>query len=308
MFILLDIDECELFHGGQAGRLCLDACVNTPGGYRCSCPGGYNLTRDGRSCKGVNLSSALHYITCSTAQRINRMTEFYNNFHSQISMNVQPDRTTAQKIKCVLTHMVVFSVSVWSAQKSLMLHMSKHRPRKPSFHFLTFWLTHIECMNCSIPRIHVFFPQSLWTQPLSAGQQGMFPGPKLVLLPLPGRCVQPFSSTCHVQGLSTASDRRYAPFLPARGKASPPPLHSPAFRSRDGWADAGQSCAGTCHIGGRGGDDWAGEESPAGKIYHQSNHVCVTVWLLERLGSKNKLVHKSQTSVNLAKDSGFRLV
>ncbi len=49
----LDIDECELFHNGQAGRLCLHACVNTPGGYRCSCPAGYNVTRDGRSCKGA---------------------------------------------------------------------------------------------------------------------------------------------------------------------------------------------------------------------------------------------------------------
>lgn len=52
-----DIDECELFHNGQAGRLCLHACINTPGGYRCSCPAGYNLTRDGRSCKGaLNIS------------------------------------------------------------------------------------------------------------------------------------------------------------------------------------------------------------------------------------------------------------
>uniref|UniRef100_UPI0037E8EA73 fibulin-7 isoform X1 n=1 Tax=Semicossyphus pulcher TaxID=241346 RepID=UPI0037E8EA73 len=49
-----DIDECELFHNGQAGRLCLHACVNTPGGYRCSCPVGYNATRDGRSCKDID--------------------------------------------------------------------------------------------------------------------------------------------------------------------------------------------------------------------------------------------------------------
>uniref|UniRef100_A0A668TPW2 Fibulin 7 n=1 Tax=Oreochromis aureus TaxID=47969 RepID=A0A668TPW2_OREAU len=49
-----DIDECELFHNGQAGRLCLHACVNTPGGYRCSCPAGYNVTRDGRSCKDID--------------------------------------------------------------------------------------------------------------------------------------------------------------------------------------------------------------------------------------------------------------
>lgn len=47
-----DIDECELFHMGQGGRLCLHTCVNTPGGYRCACPAGYNLTRDGRNCKG----------------------------------------------------------------------------------------------------------------------------------------------------------------------------------------------------------------------------------------------------------------
>ncbi|XP_071237623.1 fibulin-7-like [Salvelinus alpinus] len=49
-----DIDECELFHMGQAGRLCLHACVNTPGGYRCTCPAGYNVTRDGRNCKDID--------------------------------------------------------------------------------------------------------------------------------------------------------------------------------------------------------------------------------------------------------------
>uniref|UniRef100_A0A8D3CGZ6 Sushi domain-containing protein n=1 Tax=Scophthalmus maximus TaxID=52904 RepID=A0A8D3CGZ6_SCOMX len=49
-----DIDECELFHNGQAGKLCLHACINTPGGYRCSCPVGYNATRDGRSCKDID--------------------------------------------------------------------------------------------------------------------------------------------------------------------------------------------------------------------------------------------------------------
>lgn len=50
-----DIDECELFHNGPAGKLCLHKCVNTPGGYRCSCPAGYNVTRDGRSCKGEEI-------------------------------------------------------------------------------------------------------------------------------------------------------------------------------------------------------------------------------------------------------------
>ncbi|XP_067275729.1 fibulin-7 isoform X1 [Pseudorasbora parva] len=52
--VCTDIDECKLFHNGQAGRLCVYACVNTAGGYRCSCPAGYNLTRDGRSCRDVD--------------------------------------------------------------------------------------------------------------------------------------------------------------------------------------------------------------------------------------------------------------
>ncbi|XP_036440441.1 fibulin-7 [Colossoma macropomum] len=52
--ICTDIDECELFHNGQAGRLCLHACVNTPGGYRCTCPVGYNVTQDGRSCRDID--------------------------------------------------------------------------------------------------------------------------------------------------------------------------------------------------------------------------------------------------------------
>ncbi|KAL2088496.1 hypothetical protein ACEWY4_015395 [Coilia grayii] len=52
--VCTDIDECELFHMGQAGRLCLHTCVNTAGGYRCACPVGYNLTRDGRNCKDID--------------------------------------------------------------------------------------------------------------------------------------------------------------------------------------------------------------------------------------------------------------
>ncbi|XP_036391125.1 fibulin-7 [Megalops cyprinoides] len=52
--LCIDIDECELFHNGQAGRLCVHNCVNTPGGYRCTCPPGYNLTRDSRNCKDID--------------------------------------------------------------------------------------------------------------------------------------------------------------------------------------------------------------------------------------------------------------
>uniref|UniRef100_A0AAY4D5B6 Fibulin 7 n=1 Tax=Denticeps clupeoides TaxID=299321 RepID=A0AAY4D5B6_9TELE len=65
--VCTDIDECELFHTGQAGRLCLHTCVNMAGGYRCSCPSGYNVTRDGRNCKDVD-ECATRQHNCSRDQ------------------------------------------------------------------------------------------------------------------------------------------------------------------------------------------------------------------------------------------------
>lgn len=70
-----DIDECELFHNGQAGRLCLHACVNTPGGYRCSCPAGYDVTRDGRSCKGPFIIFAFIKPGSKTTPWVERVTK-----------------------------------------------------------------------------------------------------------------------------------------------------------------------------------------------------------------------------------------
>nr|XP_039319461.1 fibulin-7 isoform X2 [Saimiri boliviensis boliviensis] len=49
-----DVNECELY--GQEGRprLCMHACVNTPGSYRCTCPSGYRTLADGKSCEDVD--------------------------------------------------------------------------------------------------------------------------------------------------------------------------------------------------------------------------------------------------------------
>ncbi|KAM4804754.1 fibulin-7 isoform 1-T1 [Urocitellus parryii] len=49
-----DVNECELF--GQEGRprLCMHACVNTPGSYRCTCPSGYHTLTDGKTCEDID--------------------------------------------------------------------------------------------------------------------------------------------------------------------------------------------------------------------------------------------------------------
>ncbi len=42
----LDIDECK-----TRGR-CQHSCQNTPGSYRCTCPAGYRIAANGRTCMG----------------------------------------------------------------------------------------------------------------------------------------------------------------------------------------------------------------------------------------------------------------
>ena len=48
-----DVDECI-----QAPKPCNFICKNTEGGYLCSCPRGYLLQEDGKSCKGLTCTRA----------------------------------------------------------------------------------------------------------------------------------------------------------------------------------------------------------------------------------------------------------
>lgn len=50
--VFSDVNECEVYRLDQGGKLCVHECVNVPGSYRCSCPSGYKLLPDGRSCEG----------------------------------------------------------------------------------------------------------------------------------------------------------------------------------------------------------------------------------------------------------------
>uniref|UniRef100_A0A3B4YIZ4 Fibulin 7 n=1 Tax=Seriola lalandi dorsalis TaxID=1841481 RepID=A0A3B4YIZ4_SERLL len=49
-----DVNECEVYRLDQGGKLCVHECVNVPGSYHCSCPTGYKLLPDGRSCEDVD--------------------------------------------------------------------------------------------------------------------------------------------------------------------------------------------------------------------------------------------------------------
>lgn len=51
-FACIDVNECEVFKNERGGPLCAHVCVNVPGSYHCSCPTGYKLLADGRSCEG----------------------------------------------------------------------------------------------------------------------------------------------------------------------------------------------------------------------------------------------------------------
>ncbi len=117
----LDIDECKLFHNGPAGRLCLHVCVNTAGGYRCSCPAGYNVTPDGRNCKG-------HSWIVQHALRIpNSQLWFWPFcFCSQISTSAAAGRTTAHASSSASTRTEASSASQSSVCRYATPPTSKH--------------------------------------------------------------------------------------------------------------------------------------------------------------------------------------
>ncbi|TNN61764.1 Fibulin-7 [Liparis tanakae] len=52
--ICQDVNECEVYRLDKGGKLCIHECVNVPGSYHCSCPGGYKLLPDGRNCEDVD--------------------------------------------------------------------------------------------------------------------------------------------------------------------------------------------------------------------------------------------------------------
>lgn len=47
--LLSDINECQLNNGG-----CQHVCTNNPGSYSCSCPQGYRISSDRKSCEDIN--------------------------------------------------------------------------------------------------------------------------------------------------------------------------------------------------------------------------------------------------------------
>ena len=45
-----DNNECAVDNGG-----CDKNCTNTAGSFECSCPAGYNLLSDGKTCEGEHI-------------------------------------------------------------------------------------------------------------------------------------------------------------------------------------------------------------------------------------------------------------
>ncbi|XP_016057312.1 PREDICTED: fibulin-7 [Miniopterus natalensis] len=50
----IDVNECELYKRRGYSRLCMHICVNTPGSYHCTCPSGYRMLPNKRTCEDID--------------------------------------------------------------------------------------------------------------------------------------------------------------------------------------------------------------------------------------------------------------
>ncbi|MEE6474864.1 hypothetical protein FKM82_010521 [Ascaphus truei] len=65
--ICQDMNECEVYNVDGAPQLCMHSCINIPGSYRCSCPNGYKIIGEGKSCEDIDeCNAAQHNCTRGT--------------------------------------------------------------------------------------------------------------------------------------------------------------------------------------------------------------------------------------------------
>lgn len=69
VLLLLDLNECN-----ESPKPCNFICKNTEGSFQCSCPKGYILQEDGRSCKGKNQENNLLQKLCASQGNANPRT------------------------------------------------------------------------------------------------------------------------------------------------------------------------------------------------------------------------------------------
>ncbi|EDV19318.1 uncharacterized protein TRIADDRAFT_33760, partial [Trichoplax adhaerens] len=95
LYILVDINECQVSNGN-----CGSICVNTIGSYRCTCPSGYYLAMDGRTCQDINECNSTN--DCQQIC-INTMGGYNCSCNTNFALN--PDMRTCNDInECLINN------------------------------------------------------------------------------------------------------------------------------------------------------------------------------------------------------------
>lgn len=116
---------------------------------------------------------------------------------------------------------------------------------------------------------------------MHAGRQGVHSGAKLHLLPLPVCGVQHVRPTRPLPCVSGPRPGRHAAFRPG-GRTWAGPLQRAALGPADRNPPPGDAHQGSRLPGGRGGDERAGAQLPAGPLPHQGHAVRLAVPVLRR--------------------------
>ncbi|CAH2329676.1 fibulin-7, partial [Pelobates cultripes] len=120
--ICQDVNECEVYKMDGAPRLCMHTCVNTPGTYRCSCPSGYKIHGDGKTCEDIDeCTSGIHNCTRG-AMCINTGGSFQCVFPECPKSNGNISYVKTSPIQCERNPCPMESRSCHHAPKTISFH------------------------------------------------------------------------------------------------------------------------------------------------------------------------------------------
>lgn len=105
ILLILDLNECN-----ESPKPCNFICKNTEGSFQCSCPKGYILQEDGRSCKGnkqaIYCRNLMFHGQILIQEHLNKVNLYNASYNNSNSLQLKDEHC----FQCIVQHQQSFNL------------------------------------------------------------------------------------------------------------------------------------------------------------------------------------------------------